>query len=122
MIEDDPDTLDTTIDSDERRDARRIPFRTAAWVARDGARVDMQTQNISLGGVCISGETHWTTGDTLEVSLAVDGQDEPLTLKGHVAWRRDTWVGVEFDDIPGESEASLQATVNHALNLAADDD
>lgn len=115
---------ETVLTFEDRRQHRRVMAKIPAWVATDGARVHVQTSDISFGGVQLSaraGDLVLEVGATVELELTVETRDEPLTLKGRVAWKRKNAVGIAFESMDEMEERSIQRMVDSALGLGVED-
>ena len=61
----------------------------------DGSTVGVALENLSLGGLSLSGApADWIAGVPVRFDLLAD--DEPLPVHGRVAWREGSIVGVAF--------------------------
>ncbi len=109
----------------DRRQHRRVLAAIPAWVATDGARVHVQTSDISFGGVQLAaraGDLVLEVGAKVTMALDVESRDEPLTLEGTVAWQRFDAVGIKFEEVAADDEKLIQRIVNSALGLAVEDE
>lgn len=93
-------------------------------MATDGARVHVQTSDISFGGVQLSaraGDLVLEVGAEVELDLTVEAREEPLKLKGRVAWKRNEAVGIAFESMDEMEEKAIQRMVDSALGLGVED-
>jgi CRP-like cAMP-binding protein len=73
----------------------------------DGSRLEVTLENLSLGGVGLSGvPASWRPGEPVRFALARRGEPSILDVVGTVSWREADGVGIAFD--PGTAgDASL---------------
>jgi diguanylate cyclase (GGDEF)-like protein len=74
--------------------------------------------DIGIGGVALVGERLPASGRPVSVLLTAGGLDEPLTMEGHVAWRRaesrlGELAGVEFASMSADSGRALARWLVH---------
>jgi CRP-like cAMP-binding protein len=76
----------------------RIRLHAAARLTlANGAVLPVEIENLSVGGVSLSGAPRdWEPGHLVHFSLLAD--EEPLPANGRVAWREGETVGVAFVD------------------------
>ena len=73
----------------------------------DGARLSVVLENLSLGGVGLSGAPAvWQTGQAVRFHLGLAGEPDILDVRGIVTWREGDTVGIAFDP-----EAAVDALV-----------
>jgi CRP/FNR family cyclic AMP-dependent transcriptional regulator len=84
----------------------------------DGTRVELTLENLSLGGVAVSGLAGgWPKGQRTQFSLAPRGQSPILDVAGTVTWREGDAAGVAFDALrPGE-EAIIYRALRRFLDI-----
>ncbi len=64
----------------------------------DGLRHTLLLDNLSLGGIALSGALEeWQLGKRVEFTLGVSGELEVLPVRGRVAWREGERAGIAFD-------------------------
>jgi uncharacterized protein (TIGR02266 family) len=81
---------------------------------RDAARaLNAFSLNFSAGGLCLRTKTAYAIGETLSLSVTIDGELFPL--EGVVAWVRGEAVGVRFVNVPPDVRERLEA-VSRALS------
>lgn len=78
-------------------------------------RMPLRTKNVSAGGVCLAGILPLPVGQTIRLTL--EFLDQPITLFGKIAWRRDEahQVGVQFRF---QSDEVRQAVAKHVQRLS----
>jgi CRP-like cAMP-binding protein len=76
----------------------RIRLRAAARLnLGDGSVLAVEIENLSVGGVSLSGAPRdWVPGTMVRFALLAD--EEPLPAQGRVAWRDGSTVGIAFLD------------------------
>jgi len=86
----------------------------------DGTRLPLTLENLSLGGVAVSGLAGgWSSGERIQFSLAPRGQAPILDVAGTVTWREGDAAGVAFDALrPGE-EAIIYRALRRFLDVRA---
>lgn len=78
----------------------------------DGARLSVQLENLSLGGIGLSGvPIDWQTGHDVRFRIGQPGEPEILNVSGTVTWREGDTVGIAF----GAQEAGNATVINRAL-------
>ena len=78
----------------------------------DGARLSVMLENLSLGGVGLSGvPATWQTGLPLRFRLGRPGEPTILDVNGSVSWREGDTVGIAF----GPEAAGDPVLINRAL-------
>jgi CRP/FNR family cyclic AMP-dependent transcriptional regulator len=84
----------------------------------DGSRVELMLENLSLGGVAVSGLTSGLPkGQRTQFALAPRGQPPILDVAGTVTWREGDAAGVAFDALrPGE-EAIIYRALRRFLDV-----
>lgn len=95
----------------------RIRLGTAAVIELpDRSRHEIVVENLSLGGIGISGgELLWQPGDTVEFSLGRNGDAEILRVVGSVSWRQGDSIGISF--APGvEDPLLIHRALRNLLN------
>ena len=80
-----------------QRDVRiRLGRRRRAQLA-DGTRLAVTLENLSLGGVGLSGVPFdWQTGSPVRFRLGLPGEPDILDVVGSVTWREGDTVGIAF--------------------------
>ncbi|MFT3707726.1 MAG: PilZ domain-containing protein [Archangium sp.] len=63
--------------------------------------------NFSSGGLCVRSATAYSLGESLSLSLTIEGQ--LFELEGVVAWIRGEAVGVRFVNVRSDLRARLEA-------------
>ena len=83
----------------------------------DGARMSVQLENLSLGGLGLSGvPAIWQTGHPVSFRLGLSGEPDILEVHGTVTWREGDTVGIAF----GPEAAGNAALINRALRRFMD--
>jgi CRP-like cAMP-binding protein len=78
----------------------------------DGARLSVQLENLSLGGIGLSGvPINWQTGHDVRFRIGQPGEPEILNVSGTVTWREGDTVGIAFDP----QAAGNAVLINRAL-------
>jgi CRP-like cAMP-binding protein len=78
----------------------------------DGARMSVQLENLSLGGLGLSGvPADWETGHSVCFRIGLPGEPDILGVSGIVTWREGDMVGIAF----GPEAAGNAALINRAL-------
>lgn len=93
------------LNSKLRRDIR-VQFSTQVYLAgQDNIPVGM-TIDISSSGLCIESDKHFSQGDHLTLTFALQGNDAPIEVSGKVAWMKisggKSYLGFEFIEIIGK--------------------
>ncbi len=64
----------------------------------DGLRHTLLLDNLSLGGIALTGALEeWQIGARVEFLLGVSGELEVLPVRGRIAWREGNRAGIAFD-------------------------
>ncbi len=83
----------------------------------DGARLSVQLENLSLGGIGLSGvPADWQTGQAVSFRIGRPGEPDILDVSGTVTWREGDTVGIAFDP----QEAGNATLINRALRRFLD--
>ena len=95
-----------------QRDVRIRLGVPAVLELEDGAKLSVTLENLSLGGVGLSGvPTNWQTGFLVRFRLGRPGEPGILDVSGTVTWREGDTVGIAF----GPEAAGDPVLVNRAL-------
>ncbi len=95
-----------------QRDVRIRLGVPAVLELEDGARLSVVLENLSLGGVGLSGVPEsWQTGFLVRFRLGQPGEPGILDVSGTVTWREGETVGIAF----GPEAAGDPVLVNRAL-------
>src|SRR3954462_2107798 len=95
-----------------QRDVRIRLGVPAVLELEDGARLSVMLENLSLGGVGLSGvPASWQTGLPLRFRLGRPGEPTILEVSGSVSWREGDTVGIAF----GPEAAGDPALINRTL-------
>jgi uncharacterized protein (TIGR02266 family) len=103
-----------------RRTESRISARFEVGVGDpSGAAFQVDSVNLSLGGLCLESQQHYPLGHPLRLDIALGA--ESLQLRGVVAWSRpdQAAVGVRFVDVSEETERRLETVLWLLSGLAA---
>ena len=80
-----------------QRDVRIRLGVDAVMELEDGARLSVTLENLSLGGVGLSGVPEaWQTGQAVHFRLGLAGEPEILGVRGTVTWREGDTIGIAF--------------------------
>jgi CRP-like cAMP-binding protein len=80
-----------------QRDVRIRLGVDAVMEMEDGARLSVVLENLSLGGVGLSGApVTWRTGQAVRFRLGLAGEPDILDVRGSVTWREGDTVGIAF--------------------------
>jgi CRP-like cAMP-binding protein len=83
----------------------------------DGTRLSVTLENLSLGGVGISGvPSLWQIGHAVQFQLGLAGEPDILDVAGSVTWREGDTVGIAF----GPEDAGNALVVQRALRRFLD--
>lgn len=84
----------------------------------DGTRLPLTLENLSLGGVAVSGLAGgWPSGERIQFSLAPRGQAPILEVSGTVTWREGDAAGVAFDALQPGEEAVIYRALRRFLDV-----
>jgi CRP-like cAMP-binding protein len=84
----------------------------------DGARSDVLVENLSLGGVALSGVPEdWQPGRSVRCGLGVAGDPPLLQIAGAVTWRRGDMAGIAFDPLHPGDEALVYRALRRFLDV-----
>lgn len=95
--------------SERRRDPRYAAhFDVRFTRAKDAAKAfNAFSINFSSGGLCVRSTSQYQVGESLSLSLTIEG--EVFELEGVVAWIRGDALGVRFVNVLGETREQLEA-------------
>jgi CRP-like cAMP-binding protein len=80
-----------------QRDVRIRLGVDAVMRMEDGARLSVTLENLSLGGVGLSGVPEaWQIGQAVHFHLGLAGEPEILDVRGTVTWREGDTIGIAF--------------------------
>ena len=95
-----------------QRDVRIRLGVDAVLEMEDGARLSVQLENLSLGGIGLSGvPADWQIGHPVSFCIGQPGEPDILDVSGTVTWREGDTVGIAF----GPQEAGNAVLINRAL-------
>lgn len=95
-----------------QRDVRIRLGVDAVLEMEDGSRMPVKLENLSLGGVGLSGvPDDWQTGYLVKFRLSRPGEDNILEVSGSITWREGDTIGIAF----GPEAAGNAALVQRAL-------
>ena len=102
------------LDLGHRSDVRIRLGKTVRLVLEDGEQIAATIENLSLGGICLSGvpdswQRHWTLRFDLHFS------DRHLPVIGRITWRRDDTVGLAFSRTDSEHDDRVQGMLRNLL-------
>jgi CRP-like cAMP-binding protein len=99
-----------------QRDVRIRLEVEASMELPDGSRHDVVLENLSLGGVGLSGApASWQLGDLVRFALANRGERPLLQCAGAITWRQGEAVGIAFEP-PIEDPALIHRLVRSFLD------
>ncbi len=106
---------DSIVDPTERREHQRVELVAEITATSEANFFAGFTENISEGGVFVSTLAPPDVGETIDVTIAIEGE-EPLRLQGVVRWIREdetgpTGCGVQWVDLDPEQRRRLQELV-----------
>ncbi|MGI0489248.1 amino acid adenylation domain-containing protein [Pantanalinema rosaneae CENA516] len=94
----------------------RVPMQIPCIVEINGNQIDLQTEDISVGGVGLTGVTEsWQRGQAVRLGLILPIAGEITWLNGHVAWQQEQRVGMSL-----ELTATQQEMMKHWVNQLLD--
>jgi len=73
----------------------------------DGASIETEISNLSLGGAFIATTSRLTIGTRLQITFRVPTLEEPLSTGAQVRWTGDEFAGVQFDGLRAKDVWSL---------------
>ena len=102
------------LDLGHRNDVRIRLGKTVRLVLDDGEQIAATIENLSLGGICMSGvpddwQRHWTLRFDLHFG------EGHLPVIGRITWRRDDTVGLAFSRTDPEHDDRVQAMLRNLL-------
>ncbi|MEH2442452.1 amino acid adenylation domain-containing protein [Nostoc sp.] len=94
----------------------RVPYQSVCRVETDDNQiVELQTEDISNGGVCLAGVSFsWTTGKRVRLCLRLPVTSEELWLNGSVAWNQGKRAGINLVLTPTE-KVLFDQSIEHIL-------
>ena len=97
----------------------RIRLGVPAWIELpDGARVTTMVENLSLGGLALSGvPAGWQAKTAVRFSLGIAGEAPLLQVEGIVSWRRGDAAGVAFAELKPGTEALIYRALRRLLDV-----
>ncbi|MEO1367005.1 MAG: cyclic nucleotide-binding domain-containing protein [Acidobacteriota bacterium] len=106
--------LASVLETGRRREVRIRCNRSLPVTLADGARVDMVLENLSLGGLCLTGVPEsWLEGESVSFGLGL--REGSLELSGTVRWRRGDTAGVRFDKRSPRHDMLVQMAIRLIL-------
>ena len=104
----------STLELGRRREVRVRCDRPVLTELDDGQRLEMQLENLSLGGACLSGVPEaWQPGATVSFALVL--REGRLDLRGKVSWSRDDRVGLCFVERTPHHDMLVQMVIRLML-------
>ncbi|MEH2097079.1 MAG: amino acid adenylation domain-containing protein [Nostoc sp.] len=94
----------------------RVPYQSVCRVETDDNQiVELQTEDISNGGVCLAGVSFsWETGKRVRLCLRLPVTSEELWLNGSVAWSQGKRAGINLVLTPTE-KVLFHQSIEHIL-------
>lgn len=84
----------------------------------DGTRRPTTVENLSLGGVALSGVPEaWRARSVVRFGLALPGETTLLQVEGSVTWRREEGAGIAFEPLKPGDEALIYRTLRRLLDV-----
>ncbi|MEO1083821.1 MAG: cyclic nucleotide-binding domain-containing protein [Acidobacteriota bacterium] len=106
--------LASVLETGRRREVRIRCNRSVPVALPDGSRVDMVLENLSLGGLCLTGVPEkWREGESVAFGLVL--REGALDLSGTVRWRLGDTVGVGFDKRSPRHDMLVQMAIRLIL-------
>lgn len=100
-----------------RRSEIRIRVDRPVWLTlEDGRRLDARLENLSVGGICVSGPIDWPTHQPVRFGLGPPGQPPLLEVTGRVAWREARSLGITFRVDSADHDRAIQAALRELLS------
>lgn len=91
----------------------RVPMQVPCMVKIDDQQRELQTEDISIGGVGLAGVSEsWQRGQIVDLGLSFPIASETTWLHGRVAWQQEQRVGIQL-----ELTAAQQVMMQHWVNL-----
>lgn len=96
----------------------RIHLRVdAVMTLEDGTEMDVRVENLSLGGVGLSGVPDaWQVKDPVRFDLGMRGEPSILKVNGVVTWREGASVGIAFDNETAGNAPLIQRVLRTFLD------
>ncbi|OQX03823.1 MAG: hypothetical protein BWK80_54870, partial [Desulfobacteraceae bacterium IS3] len=93
----------------------RIPYRSLCLAEFEGSTIKIHTENISVGGVCLTMvPDDFAEDKDICLNLMLPGRAEECRLKGKIRWRRGQEVGIQFELLP-EEESLVRESMRYLL-------
>ncbi len=100
-----------------QRDVRIRLNVSAALELEDGTRMPVRLENLSLGGVGLSGiPDNWQAGHLVKFRLGLPDEPAILDVSGAVTWREGETVGIAFGPEAAGNAALIQKTLRRFLD------
>lgn len=100
-----------------QRDVRIRLGVDAGLELEDGSRLPVILENLSLGGVGLSGvPANWQTGSLVKFRLGLPGEPAILDVSGAVTWREGETVGVAFGPEASGNAMLIQRALRQFLD------
>lgn len=100
-----------------RRAELRIRVDQPVWLTLDdGQRVEARLENLSVGGMCLSGApATWQTHQAVRFGVGEPGHRPLLEVNGRVAWREARSIGVAFRVDSADHDRQIQMALRELL-------
>ncbi|MDZ8051397.1 MAG: amino acid adenylation domain-containing protein [Aulosira sp. ZfuCHP01] len=93
----------------------RVPYESECLAELDGyGTVQLQTEDISVGGACLVGVPEMSVTQHLRLCLTLPGTTEAQWFSGKIVWQEGTKAGIQFQVSPSE-QAVLNQSVEYLL-------
>jgi amino acid adenylation domain-containing protein len=88
----------------------RVPIAVACIAEYGGNRYEVRTQDLSYGGLCLTGApAAWQVDRTLRIGLQLPGSDAQRWFEGEIAWLQAGRAGIKLTTEPAERQVLHQA-------------
>jgi hypothetical protein len=108
------------MESNEKRQKIRVPFRTQITVDYDGEKLHLEgdSVNISMGGLLAKTGNKMPLGAVCKVKVILEGAQPPieLAMTGTVVRHDPSGFGVHFNEMDLDSYSLLREIVRHNAN------
>lgn len=111
--------LHTVLGPSTRKEPRIRVDRQATLTLADGSRVGVLIEDMSGGGLCLSGAPAlWQPGQEVRFTLGIPGRPDPLALDGGVRWRDGDLLGIAFAATDPASRRRAEQTMRALIDSA----
>ncbi|AFZ12486.1 amino acid adenylation domain protein [Crinalium epipsammum PCC 9333] len=93
----------------------RLPLQTECLVEFGQSCFKLTTEDISVGGICLTGvPDNFTPGKTININLVLPGTSQQEWLEGEIAWHKGQRVCINFN-LNSIAQKILQTSYDHFL-------